>query len=304
MALSVAQAVPEHYQREFEINWGHTVQQQIQRLGNMVRVDNFTGKEKVYTDLEEMSWTQRSGRLTQSTPDEITAHKRKLTKLDFKCQVIFDRTDDDFLGELGRPDGEVQESMAMAWNRAVDARTADAADATVYGGAEPYTTAIDLPSSQQVAVNYVSSGSAVNSGMTPQKVIQAKKLFADQDIYPEEEELCLVIGPDEEQDLLLYVESGTNDVWASMIAAWLEGKSNTLFGFNVKVSTQLNVASNIATCFAYSKRRGIVVAPSEMEVSIDRRPDLDHAIQISAYAKYGFMRRYEETVVTIASSRA
>lgn len=305
MALSVAGQIPAHYKRMFENTFEHVIQQDKKRLADKVTVKNFQGKEKVYTDLEELSFVSR-GRLQNSNPVEVSAHKRKLTKRNFKCQVIFDRSDDEFLAELGMPDSEVIEAMRMAWHRELDAATAVAATATVYGGTiEPYVDAIDLPASQMVAVNYVQSGSPANSGLTPGKLIRAMQIFEENEIYVGEREICLAVNPKAKMDLMAFVQASPNDVWAKMIAAWLNGESQTLFGFKPIMTNRLinDGATDIDTVFAYEKGRGIWMADDPLEIKMDILPQKDHALQISAYGQYGFMRRYEKTVVAISCDR-
>jgi hypothetical protein len=305
MADSVAQAIPEHYQRAFADNFAHVIQQRTAKLAGRVHVDNFTGKEKVYKDLETLSFTRRSGRLTKSTPTQVTAHNRKMSKIDFKCQVEFDRLDDDFLGSLGQPDSETMQSMVMAWDRTMDAEIVTAASATVYGGVEPYVTAITLPASQQVAVNYVQSGSPANSGLTPHKIIKAVSILETNEIDPLMEECCIALNPKAKLDLMAYVEASPNEVWAMMIAEWLKNPSGKLFGLTPVMTNSLTnvAATDIDTLLVYSKTRGIYVAPDRLETHIDVIPTKDHAVQISAYGLCGFMRRYEKTVVEIACDR-
>jgi len=305
MAESVASAIPEHYRRAFENNVNHSVQQEKQKIGSKITVKSFDGKEKLYTDMDEFSFVQR-GRLQSSTPDEVLLHKRKMTKTEFKCQKIFDKADKDFLAELGRPDSEVKEAMVFAWNRQVDTDAAIAANATVYGGVEPYTTAIDLPSTQTVAVNHVKSGGTpANSGLTPQKLIEAASIFEENEIDPLEREICVAINPQAKKDLIAYIETATNDIWAGSIKAWLEGKEAKLFGMTPVMTNRLvtDTATDIDTVFCYEKARGIWMAQDKLEIKMDIRADLDHAVQISAYAQSAFMRRYEKTVVTIACDR-
>lgn len=296
MALSVASGIPEHYIRTFEKNWNHVVQQQVSKLRDKVSVRPFEGKELLLTDLETVSFSERTGRLTQSTPEEVQAHKRKLVKRDFKCQIIFDRSDGELLGELSLPESETMEAMRMAWNRLVDQKIIAAASDTVYGGTEPYTTAIDLPSTQQVVVNL--SGS--NEGLTPEKIISARKIFRENEIHDQEEELFIAISPEDEEYLETKIKASGNDVWANRLLEYEKG--GKLFGFNVVCTNNLtlNTSTDIETAIAWSKMKGIIVAPEKMTIEVDRRPDLDHAIQISAYAEYGFARRYEKGVVEIA----
>jgi hypothetical protein len=305
MALSIATEIPEHYKRAFSDSMNHTVQQEKRKLGDKITVKDFNGKEKVWTDLEELAFVQR-GRLQNSTPTEVQAHKRKMTKTEFKCQVIFDRADNDFLAELGRPDSEVKQAMMFAWNRQIDQDTAIAATATVYGGVEPYTTAIDLPSTQAVAVNYVKTGGTpANSGLTPQKIIRAAAILEENEIDLMERECCIAINPKAKQDLMSYVETSPNEVWANMITAWLEGKDKKLFGFYPVLTNNLvtDTSTDIDTVIAYEKARGIWMASDKLECKMDVRADLDHAVQISAYGQAAFMRRYEKTVVEIACDR-
>lgn len=304
MSLSPTLEIPEHYRRQFADNWDHTVNQEIQRLGNRVRVDSWSGKEKIYTTINDLDWIEREGRLTGSTPQEVTGKARKVIKRDFKCQVIFDRIDEDFLGMLGRPDSEVQDEMRRAWNRLVDTKIGLACDQTEYGGEEPYTTAIDLPATQKVGVQFGESPAA-DAGMTPAKLEEAIRILEMHDIFCDEKEICLVMGPQQKKDLFAYVETATNDVWARMISDWMEGKEKKLFGMSVILSNRLQYdpVSKIETCFVFEKERGIVVCPDKMQVKFDERADLDHSVQISAYAQYAFLRRYEETIVTIECDR-
>lgn len=307
MALSVAQAIPEHYQRAFADRFEHVIQQKTQKLGSKVHIDNFTGREKVYKDLESLAFTRRSGRLTKSTPSQVTAHNRKMTKIDFKCQVEFDRLDNEFLGTLGQPNSEVMQGMSMAWDRAVDLEIINAATATVYGGVEQFVTPIDLPSTQDVAVNYVKSGGTpANSGLTPQKIIKAVSIFETNEFDPLMEELCIALSPDDKKDLMAYVETSPNDVWAKMIVSWLENPSGKLFGLTPVMTNNLDLDSgtDIATVLVYSKERGIYIAPDRLETHIDVIPTKDHAVQISAYGLFGSMRRYEKAVVRIYCDRS
>lgn len=298
-------SIPEHYRRAFQDNFDFAIQQERQKLGNRVRVDAFQGKEKVYTDMNEFEFVQRHGRLTDSTPDEVLADNRKLVKVDFKCQKIFDRNDDEFLGSLGRPDSEVLQAMRMAWNRTVDAKIAEAATANAYGGEEPYVTPIALPASQEVAVNFHRTTPA-NSGLTPQKILRAIQILEENEIDPMEEEVCIAINAKAKMDLTAFVETSPNDVYANMVGDWINGKSPKLMGLTPIMSNRLvrNVSTDVDTVIVWSKARGIVVAPDRLETHIDVLPTKDHAVQISAYGLYGFMRRYEKGVVAIYCDRS
>jgi hypothetical protein len=312
MPLSVAHSIPEEFRREFTNNLEHEVQQLLSKFSSRIKVEGFEGKENVYNSLEKRTFKSRVGRLQQSAPTEAELHARKLTKVPFYDQAIFDKWDKEFLGKLALPDSETIQAMKAAYARLIDEEVCKAADATVYGGQEPYITAIDLDDAQKVDVQLGYSGqSAANVGLTPQKLIAAMKIFKENDIYPEEEELILAINPAAEQDLYDYIRTAGNDVWANMIAKWAEsGGTTKLFGFTVVCTNRIlrnqTIGANntgIDKCFAYSAKRGIYMAPEKLEIHMDVLPTQQHALQLSAYATLGFMRRFEKGVVMIPCDR-
>jgi len=307
MATSVAHSIPEEFRREFTTNVEQEIQDTHRKISGRVKIDPFTGKEKVYNSMEPRTFKRRTGRLQQSAPTEVELHARKMTKIPFYGQVIFDKWDDEFLGQLALPDSEAITAMKHAYTRLIEEELCKAASATVYGGVEPYVTAIDMPSSQEVGVQYRSSlvtGSAQNYDLTPQKIIKAVSIFEDNGIDPLSEELILVMDPAGKLALMEYVETSGNDTWARMISAWLEGRESKLFGVTPVVSNFVQVASNVATCFVYSASRGIYMTPEKFEVKMDVLPTMQHALQISAYATVGFMRRFEKGVVEIFCDRS
>jgi hypothetical protein len=282
--------IPEFAMRAFETRWGHTVQQMVSKLRDKVTVDSFSGKEKVYKDLSTLTWTERLNRLSASTPQEIQGFKRKLTKRDFKCQVIFDRKDKDYIvSELSSPGSDTEVAMRASWNRKVDEMVAQRVSATVYGGAEPYVTPITVSSSRQVAVDYVPSGSAANSGLTPWKIINLKKKYELAEIFIDgegSEEAFLAIGPKQEEDLWGFVGADhKTEAWAAPLARFLNGESKKLFGFNIVKSNRLtlNSSTDVRLCPSWVKS-AMMVAPENMVIKVDELPEQDHAIQLAGYA--------------------
>jgi hypothetical protein len=92
-----------------------------------------------------------------------------------------------------------------------------------------------------------------------------------------------------------------------MISRWLEsGGSTKLFGFTVICTNRIvnTTATDIDSCFAYSAKRGLYMAPEKLEIHMDVLPTQQHALQISAYATLGFMRRFEKGVVMIPCDRS
>ena len=305
MATSQSHGIPEEFRREFTNTLEHEIQQVKSKFSGHIKIEGFNGKSKVFNSMDSFEFEPRVGRLPQSAPSEVTLHARQLTKVPFVAQKIFDKFDKENLGDLGLPDSETIQAMKMAFGRLIDKHAAIAADGTVYGGVEPFITAIDMPAGQTVPVGYKGPGvTPANTGLNPEKLIAAKKIFALNEIDITEQEICLSIDPQGEEDLMQYVKSAGNDVWAKMISAYLEDPTKKLMGFTVIVSNRnVDAGSNITKCFAYAKNSGIYMAPEKLEVEMDILPTEQHALQITAYATLGFMRRFEKSVVMIPCDR-
>lgn len=304
MATSVAYDIPAEFRTEYHTNLEHEVQQVVSRFqGRGIKIDTFEGKEATYGSLEPRTFKTRSGRLQQSAATEAELHKRKMTKIPYYDQAIFDHWDGKFLGKLALPDSETIQAQKYAYHRLIDTQICIAASATVYGG-EDGVTAITMPSTQQVAVDWVEgSGTSPDSGMTPQKLIRAMQIFEENDYDCMEKDIYLAINPIAKRQLFAYVDASTNDTWATMVANWLEGKDKKLFGFVPVLTNRIERAAstNVDTCFAYVANEGIYMEPGTLEVKMDVLPTQQHALQISAYATLGFMRRQEKAIVQIFS---
>lgn len=299
--------IPEEFRTEFSNSVEFAIQQDASKLAPKVKIDNFKGKEKVYTKQESTSMTRRTGRLRQTSLSETQYQNRKAYKEEFVKHFVFDEWDEELLGDLGRPDSETIQSLKMAWERAKDDAIIAAATGIVYGGARPHTTEIPLPDSQKVAVNYKGPGVApANIGLIPQKLIRAASIFEENELDPLLQETFVTINPKSKESLLQAVEAAPNEVWAKMCIPWIEGKPDAkLFGMTPVVTNRLanDSATDIDTLFAWNKMQGIWMASEKLTIKIDVRPDLEHSLQISAYGQLAVHRHDELAVVAIYCDR-
>jgi hypothetical protein len=211
------------------------------------------------------------------------------------------------LDRIVLPTSEEQQALRYGYERAVDDLFLEACTEDAYGGEEPYTTSISFPASQQLAVNETKTGATgANLGLTPWKLLRAKKRFEDLDINLDREEVVLAMRPQQELELLAYVESAGNDIWAAMIADWYKSytagnESAKLFGlFKVIKTTRLAVpGTDIVTCFAFCRSAFIMSPASEVKVSLDRIPEQRNMLLLQGSAMVGVSRRYDERIIQI-----
>ncbi len=287
--------IPEFFKSEFATNWEHLLQQKESRLKNYATIENFSGKEKFFNEIDAQTMTRKTTRAGQTARSDLTLGKYVLRKLPYELANLFDEYDQDFLGDIVLPTSATIKSHAMAYMRACDQTIIDALEGTRYTG-ELGTTANAL--SQTVAVNYVPTGSPANSGLTLAKLIQAKSILETNEIDPEDE-LIFAYSQKQLDDLLLNVSQVSSSDYAD-IKALVHGNIDMFMGFKF-VKTQLltkNSSTDVRTCLAYVKS-GVKFAGSDRRSYMDIIPAESHSLQVRTTANMGATRTLEEKVVAV-----
>jgi hypothetical protein len=202
-------------------------------------------------------------------------------------------------------------TMKAAANRALDDAFIDACDATVYGGQDPYNTAIAFPNASKIGVQFVQPGAtAANVGLTPWKILEATRLLESAEVDPTQEELYLAITPRQKFDMAYYASTAQNDVWGSVIGDWLKqdakGVPAKLMGYNVIMTNRLKYLdqpNDIRAVYAFA-RSAFKVSPVSQELTIDRLPEKRNAIQFYSCMSFGALRTYDEKVIQIACDQS
>lgn len=285
--------IPDHFVTQFDANWSHLVQQKMSRLREFVRIDSIEGKEKVYNQLNTSAMSLITSRSGATTPTDIPTAKRYLRAQGYDTVAIFDEFDEVLLGNVVLPTSQTVESHAAAYARTLDQILINALGGTAFTG--DGTVGVSLPGSQQIAVNFVESGSVANSGLTLDKLRQTKYIL-DSNEVDEDDQRVIVVSAKQLQNLLRSTQFTSRD-WND-VQALVSGKIDTFLGFKFVRTELLPVASNIRTCFAFAKS-GVVLAEAGKEVKIDIRSDLRHSLQIRTKALLGGARLEEKKVVSI-----
>jgi len=291
--------VPNHYTTQFDSNWKHLVQQKNSALKQYVTIDSIEGKEKSYNQIDATTMTQITDRSRDTRITDQAMAKRWIRPQQYDCAKLVDEWDEQLLGEVVLPTSPIIQSHAQAYARTCDTIIIGALGGTAYTGTTG-TTATVLPAGQKVAVNYVESGVAANSGLTIAKLRAAKFLFDSNEI-DEEEERIMVVSAKQLQDLLRTVEATSADY--NSVRALVDGALNTFMGFKFRRSQLLTKVSTVRSCYAYVKS-GVILAERGLKTHMDVRTDLSHSLQIRSVASLAAVRMEEKKVVEIACDEA
>jgi Phage capsid protein len=290
--------IPSHFVTEYATNWEHLAQQKMAKTRECVTVDTVNGKEKKYNQMAASEMDSVSIRAGDTRISDTDLPARWLRPYPLDKAFLFDEWDETFLGEVVLPQSEAIQNHGMAYNRSVDRTVINAALNIAYTG-EIGVDAVALPSSQIIAVNFVETGTAANSGLTIGKLRQAKYLLDAADV-DDEDPRYFAYTAKSLQDLLRTTEVTSQDY--NTVKALVEGNVNTFMGFTFKrISNKimpLDVATDVRTCVAWAKS-GIKITDSGKEVHIDVRPDKSHALQIRTVAALGGTRMEEVKVVAV-----
>jgi len=295
----VLTSVPDHYTTQFDSNWKHLVQQKNSRLKEYVTIDSIEGKEKSYNQIDVTSMTQITDRSRDTRISDQAMAKRWIRPQQYDCAKLVDEFDEQLLGEVVLPTSPIIQSHAQAYARTCDTIIIGALGGTAYTGTTG-TTATALPAGQKVAVNFVESGTAANSGLTIAKLRAAKFLFDSNEI-DEEEERIIVVSAKQLQDLLRTIEVTSQDY--NSVRALVDGALNTFMGFKFRRSQLLGKVSTVRSCYAYVKS-GVILAERGLKTHMDVRTDLSHSLQIRSVASLAAVRMEEKKVVEIACDEA
>jgi len=290
-------SLPLHYQTDFEDNWIHLVQQMESRLENKARLVTVKGKERRFSQLGKGTMRLITTRNGTIVPSDSPMAERWLRPRGYDRTTFIDEFDDVALGELPAPESEHVTQHAYAAKRQIDQVIIDALEGTAYIG-ETGTTAVDLGNGQKVAVNYVQSGSAVNSGLTLAKLAKAKYILDHNEV--EQDGRYFVHSAKQLNDLLVnVVEVKSSDY--NQVKALVDGNVNRFMGFEFVMTELLTLvtATDVRTCIAYQKAGVALGYGKERSAKISIRDDLSETVQIRTKMLVGATRLEEERVVLV-----
>lgn len=293
MSLQIDAAFVEQYGSNIE----HLVQQGDSRFQGKVRMESQKGKTKFWEQLGATKAVKRTARHADTPRVDSKHRRRQCITYDYDWSDLVDSLDDTKM--LISPTSSYAQSAAMAMNRAKDEEIITAATGTSYADVDGSgaVSAQTLGSSQTVAVDYVLTGSATNSGLTLPKLVKSKSILGKNEV-PRGTKLFFAHTQQQLDDLLNNVTQVSSADYAA-VKALVEGEVTYFMGLNFIRTELLTLASatDIRTCFAYAYPGLLCATGQDYRARISERGDKNYATQVYFNMCVGATRMQEKMVV-------
>lgn len=289
--------LPSFYETDFAKNWEMLSQQTDSRLGGTVQTDTVVGKRKWYNQLDIGTMTEITERKGETPDGDSTGLKYWIYRRKFEFVRRWDEDDEMLLGTIALPDSDEVTSAMYASNRTKDLVISQAFDGPRLIGEDGTTSeAFNGASTQEVAVNYVPSGTPANSGLTVAKILKAKQIM-DENEVPDGDRY-FATSSQQLQDMLLVDKITSGDY--VQVKALVDGMVNRFAGFTFVryEGLSLNSGTDVRSAFAYH-RSGIKFGDFGRNVHIDLLPSKRHAKQLRMVYRCGAVRTEDKKIVRV-----
>jgi hypothetical protein len=291
MSIQIDKALVQSYHSNIEI--------QFQQMGSRLRVAVRTETQQSEYDYYDRIGATEATKITarhSDTPMMETPHDRRRVAMDdYDWADLIDNQDK--LRMLSDPTSAYVQNAVMALGRAIDRTVLAAAVGTAYTG-KTGATATTFASGSEVAVDYVETGSVVNSNLTIAKLRRARYLFDKNEAANDGDPLYMIVTANQVQSLLRTTEVTSGDY--NTVKALVQGEINSFMGFNF-IRTELLPfsAANIRDCLAWSRSGMLLAMGKDITTEVDRLPTKRYSVQVYASASFGSVRMWEEKVLRI-----
>lgn len=287
------------YVYQYRNNVSMLVQQKGSRLRPFVRVEPQNSEFEFYDRIGATDAVEITGR-HQDTPLVSTPHDRRRVSLrDYDWADLIDRQDK--LKMLIDPTSAYAMNAVFAMGRKMDDAIIGAAFDTAYSGKTGQTT-VSFPAANQVAVNYVESGSAANGNLTIGKIRRAKEILDSYDNDPDEARI-MTCTANSLHSLLRNIEITSQDY--NVVKALVEGKVDTFMGFKfVRTQRLLTDGSGYRRHIAWVQSKLLLAVSQDPMVDVGPRRDKRNSMQVYVTMGIGATRMEEQGVVEIKVDEA
>jgi len=238
------------------------------------------------------------GRHTDTPLNTTPFDRRRLQTRPYDWADLIDKKDK--LRMLSDPASSYVQNAVNALNRKKDRVIIDAATADAYTG-KTGNTVVSFPAAQQIAADFVETGSAVASNLTIGKLRRIVEIFRTNEViddYGENESPAQITGVVTASQLTALLRSMevTNADYNS-VKALVNGTVDTFLGIKFKYTQLVKKSGNIRSCLFYVKKGIRFNIADEINTDVGPRRDKRNSVQVYATADFGATRMWEEAVI-------
>lgn len=303
--MAITFDLPAAFPSLYEDGWIESLQQKSARSRPYVTTYRVNGMNRRFQKVGKSSTTTITTRFGETNPHEIGIDYRMLSIAFKKDAIRLDKREMIQLGEIGDLRTPALNAMKYAFWRDMDATLVNGLIGTAYEGPTG-NTPVAFPASQEIAVNYVYSGTPANSGLTYDKINRIIEMMAEAQVTGQDVEgysnIVLFITPRQLTDLRnqdRFINSRYVDIKP---IANPGGNIYELMGITLVVldPSLLPIDGNdIRTCIAYAKEYAAFGVAEEVDFHIDRLVDGNYDWQLYAEAGWGATRLFDEAVIKV-----
>lgn len=277
--------------RQYNDNIVLLQQQKPSRLRGAVREESVKGEYGFFDQIDATAAVKRTTR-HGDTPLVSTPHVRRRVSMDAydwaDLVEIFDRA-----ALITDPTSKYVMNAVAAHNRAIDDALITAFQATAYGG-------VDGSTSYTFDTSYYTIANA-SSGLTLAKLCSAKEILDAAENDPDEPRYFLV-NAKQLGVLLQLTEIKSTDY--NSVKALVQGQIDTFLGFKFIRSERLPTASDVRSCYAWTKNSMLLGVGTDILTRVSERPDKNYATQVYCGMFIGATRMDEKGVVEVEAYEA
>lgn len=284
---------------QFSTNLELKLQQKGSKLRGRVSEGTHVGKQaSPVQQIGAISLKAPAGRFAPKNRTDADFTRRWVFPQDGEIDQLIDSFDE--LRTIIDPKSQYLEGAANAVGRGWDDCLIAAAFATAQIGqdagglsAETFDT-----TNFQIASTF---GASAATGLTVAKLIEARRIFRHYHVDLEMEPITLVIGSQQEADLLNQVQVVSTEFNDRPVL--VDGRVVRFLGFDIVYSERLNTASNVRNCIAFAKSGMYLGMWKDMVNRVSIRNDLSgEPYDLYTQTSYGATRTQLGKVLSILCS--
>lgn len=295
----MSENLPQLFTTQFSTNMEMLLQQMGSKIRGKVREGFHQGKmASPINQIGAIAAPAPAGKFQPLNRTDATLDRRWVFPQDVEIQQLIDSFDE--LRTIVDPKSFYVTNAAYAVGRSWDDAIIIAATGTSQlgvdaGGLVPETF---NTTNFQIASTFGSSGA---TGLTVAKLIELRRIFRHYHVDLETDPICLVIGSQQEADLLNQVQVVSKEFNDKPVLT--DGRLTRFLGFDLVITERLAVASNVRSVLAIAKSGMYLGMWQDIVNRVDIRVDLSsQPYQVYTKSTYGATRLQPGKVLSVLCS--